>query len=327
MTAPPLLLLTGAEVARLLPMADCISAVERGFLALAEGRAPPPGVLGTHVDGGGFHIKAAALDGFYAAKINGNFPGNLARSGLPTIQGVVVLADARDGRPLAIMDSIELTARRTGAATALAARHLARADARVAAIIGCGRQAMSQIEALMAVRSLARVQAFDRDIERAQRFATAARSLGLEVVVAGGIRQAIAGADMCVTCTPSDRAILTAADVPPGLFIAAVGADNPEKQELAPDLMASARVVVDLLDQCAAIGDLHHAIAAGAMTPSQVYAELAELIGGQKPGRASDEEITIFDSSGTAIQDVAAAALVHERARAADIGVEVILAS
>ena len=321
------LLLTGAEVARLLPMADCIAAVERGFLALAEGRAPPPGVLGTHVDGGGFHIKAAVLDDCYAAKINGNFPGNPARSGLPTIQGVVVLADACDGRPLAIMDSIELTARRTGAATALAARHLARADARVAAIIGCGRQAMSQIEALKAVRPLVRVQAFDRDTARAQRFAADASALGLDVVVAGDIRQALAGADMCVTCTPSHQPILLAGDVPPGIFIAAVGADNPEKNELAPDLMASARVVVDLLDQCAAIGDLRHAIAARAMTVAQVHGELADLLTGRKSGRGSGDEITIFDSTGTAIQDVAAAALVHERARAAGIGLEIALAS
>ncbi|MSP89957.1 MAG: ornithine cyclodeaminase family protein [Alphaproteobacteria bacterium] len=321
------LLLTGTEVAQLLLMADCIAAVECGFLALAEGRAPAPGVLGTHVEGGGFHIKAAVLDGCYAAKINGNFPSNPARSGLPTIQGVVVLADARDGRPLAIMDSIELTARRTGAATALAARHLARADARVVAIVGCGRQAMSQIEALKAVRPLARVQAFDRDAARAQRFAADASALGLDAAVAGDIRQALAGADMCVTCTPSHQPILTAGDVPPGIFIAAVGADNPEKNELAPDLMASARVVVDLLDQCAAIGDLRHAILAGAMTPSQIHAELADLLTGRKSGRRSGDEITIFDSTGTAIQDVAAAALVHKRARAAGIGLEIALAS
>lgn len=327
MTAPPLILLTGTEVARLLPMADCIAAVERAFQALAEGRAPPPGVLGTHVEGGGFHIKTAVLDDFYAAKINGNFPGNPTRSGLPTIQGVAILADARDGRPLAIMDSIELTARRTGAATALAARHLARADARIAAIIGCGRQALSQIEALKAVRPLTRVQAFDRDTTRARQFAEDASALGLDVMLADNIRAALAGADMCVTCTPSHRPILSAADVPTGMFIAAVGADNPEKQELAPGLMASARVVVDLLDQCAAIGDLHHAIAAGAMTVAQVHGDLADLLTGRKSGRVGVDEITIFDSTGTAIQDVAAAALVHERARAAGIGLEIALAA
>ncbi len=327
MTSQPMLLLTGADVARLLPMAGCIAAVERAFQALAEGRAPPPGVLGTHVEGGGFHIKTAVLDGYYAAKINGNFPGNPAWSGLPTIQGVAILADARDGRPLAIMDSIELTARRTGAATALAARHLARADARVAAIVGCGRQAMSQVEALKAVRPLARIQAFDRDIAHAQRFATAASVLGLDVMIAADIRQALAGADICVTCTPSHQPILSAADVPAGMFIAAVGADNPEKSELAPGLMASARVVVDLLDQCATIGDLHHAIGAGAMTAARVHGDLADLLTGRKLGRVSEDEITIFDSTGTAIQDVAAAALVHERARAAGIGLEIALAA
>jgi ornithine cyclodeaminase/alanine dehydrogenase-like protein (mu-crystallin family) len=146
-------------------------------------------------------------------------------------------------------------------------------------------------------------------------------------MVAGDIRQALAGADICVTCTPSHQPILSAADVPPGMFIAAVGADNPEKQELAPDLMASARVVVDLLDQCAAIGDLRHAIAAGAMTADRVHGELADLLTGRKSGRVRADEIAIFDSTGTAIQDVAAAALVHERARAAGIGLEIALAA
>jgi ornithine cyclodeaminase/alanine dehydrogenase-like protein (mu-crystallin family) len=328
MTAGSVLLLTGSDVARLLPMSACIDAVERAFRALAAGGLPQPGVLATHVEGGGFHVKAAVLDGCYAAKINANFPANPARAGLPTIQGVVLLSDATDGRPLALMDSIEITARRTAAATALAARHLARTDARVATIVGCGRQAASQIEALMTVRPLARLYAVDSRPEQAERLARdAAARFGIAAVACDDLRAALDDSLICVTCTPSHRPILRAGDVRAGTFIAAVGADNPEKSELAPDLMATATVVVDLLGQCAAIGDLHHAVAAGAMSPGDVHAELAELIGGQKPGRASDEEITIFDSSGTAIQDVAAAALVHRRARAAGIGAAFAIAS
>jgi ornithine cyclodeaminase/alanine dehydrogenase-like protein (mu-crystallin family) len=115
-------------------------------------------------------------------------------------------------------------------------------------------------------------------------------------------------------------------DVRPGAFVAAVGADNPLKQELDPGLMASGKIVVDILEQCAAIGDLHHALEAGAVTEADVYAELGEIVAGRKPGRTSEEEIVIFDSTGTALQDVAAAAVVYERALRAGVGVRLTLA-
>jgi alanine dehydrogenase len=159
------LLLTRGDVAALLTLDECIAAVEHAFALQAEGKALGPGVLGLHVPGGGFHVKAAGLrlSRFYvAAKLNANFPDNPAR-GLPTIQGVVVLSDGETGQPLALMDSMEITALRTGAATAVAARHLARPDARVATIIGCGRQGRIQLAALARVRKLERVYAVDRD--------------------------------------------------------------------------------------------------------------------------------------------------------------------
>ncbi|MBM3598485.1 MAG: ornithine cyclodeaminase family protein [Alphaproteobacteria bacterium] len=310
------LLLTGSDVARLLPMDRCIEAVEHAFRTLAAGKLPPPGVLATHVEGGGFHVKAAVLDGCYAAKINANFPANPER-GLPTIQGVVLLSDAVDGRPLAIMDSIEITARRTAAATALAARHLARADARTATIIGCGRQAASQIEALMAVRPLTRLYAIDSVRERSERLAREmAGRFGVAAIAASDKHEALADSLICITCTSSRRPVLELSDVRPGTFVAAVGADNPDKSEIAPPLMAEAKVVADVLEQAAAIGDLRHAIAARAMTISDVHAELADVLSGRRPGRDSVDDITIFDSTGTAIQDVAAAALVYRRAAA-----------
>lgn len=130
-----------------------------------------------------------------------------------------------------------------------------------------------------------------------------------------------------MTCTPSRRPLLHRVDVRPGAFVAAVGADNEHKQELEPALMAAATIVVDSLEQCAAIGDLHHALASGAVSIGQVHAELSEVVAGRKPGRRSAEEITIFDSSGVAIEDVAAAAAVYEKAVAAGRGVTVDLAS
>lgn len=137
---------------------------------------------------------------------------------------------------------------------------------------------------------------------------------------------AVGESDICVTCTTARRPFLRPEDVRAGTFIAAVGADNPRKQELAPELLAANKVVVDILEQCATIGDLHHALDAGVMMRGDVYAELGEIITGRKPGRTSAEEIIIFDSTGTALQDVAAAAVVYEKAVGAGLGVRLSFA-
>ena len=139
---------------------------------------------------------------------------------------------------------------------------------------------------------------------------------GVDVRPADDLVAAVRQSDICVTCTPARRAVIGPADVRPGTFIAAVGADSEDKQELAPELLCAARVVVDNLEQCATIGELHHALTLGLVTRESVHAELGELIAGTATGRRSRDEITIFDSTGTAVQDVAPAALVYERARA-----------
>jgi len=282
-----------------------------------------------HAGDGSFHIKAAGLRGersYFAAKMNANFPDNPRRFGRPTIQGTVVLADADHGAPLAVMDSGSVTALRTGAATAVAAKFLARRDARTATIVGCGVQGEIQLAAVAAVLPLQRVWMLDADHARAEHAAArAGASLGLRVDAAKDLRAALRESDVCVTCTPSRRAFLGAVDVAPGIFIAAVGADNRGKQELEPALVASATLVVDVLEQCAEIGELQHALAAGLMTREQVHAELADVVVGRRPGRTHRDEITIFDSSGTALQDVAAAIAVYEKARATGRGTEVTL--
>jgi ornithine cyclodeaminase/alanine dehydrogenase-like protein (mu-crystallin family) len=322
-------ILTGRDVQALLGWDECIAAVEQAFRLHAEGRSLPPGVLGVPAPRGGFHIKAAGLAlgrSYFAAKTNANFSENPRRHGLPAIQGVIVLCDADDGRPLAVMDSIEVTIRRTAAATAVAARYLARPDARAATICGCGRQGRAQLRALARVRKLERAFAFDADEASARTYAAEmSAQLGFPVTAVAAPRVGLAESDVCVTCTPSRQAFLGRADVRPGTFVAAVGADSADKQELEPELMASAVVVADVLEQCAAIGDLHHALEAGAMSRDGVHADLADLVSGRKPGRRTPQEITIFDSTGTALQDVAAAALVYEKAMAGDVGLRVAL--
>jgi ornithine cyclodeaminase/alanine dehydrogenase len=138
--------------------------------------------------------------------------------------------------------------------------------------------------------------------------------LGIPVTSTLTLYHAIKQSDICITCTPSHEYFVRQEYVSPGTFVAAVGADNPNKQELEPDLLPGNKVVADILDQCAAVGEIHHAITAGLMNKDGVHAELGEIVAGRKQGRVSDEEITIFDSTGTALQDVASAAAIYEKA-------------
>jgi ornithine cyclodeaminase/alanine dehydrogenase-like protein (mu-crystallin family) len=303
------LFLSRRDVASLLDLDDCIAAVENAFAMLGRGELPPPAIAGVHAAGGAFHIKAAIAGGRFAAKINANF-----FEAVPRIKGLVMLADATDGTPLAVMDSIEITILRTGAATAVAAKYLARADARTALICGCGLQGRIQAKALARVRPIDTLFALDANRDRAEAFA---RETGATVV------DEVVAADIVVTCTPSRTPFLDR--VAPGTFVAAVGADSEEKSEVAPSLLAASKVVTDVTEQCATIGDLHHAIAAGAMTRDGVYAELGEIVAGRKPGRERAGEVIVFDSTGMALQDVAAASIVYDRAIERGMGAHIAI--
>jgi alanine dehydrogenase len=318
------LLLSRDEVERLLTPDACISAVEDAFRQLAVGQVPPPGILGMHAGEGSFHVKAGflALDRpYFAAKLNANFPRNASRHGLPTIQGAVILSDAGSGAPLAIMDSISITALRTAAATAVAAKYLARQEIGTALICGCGGQAAAQLRALLCVRKSRQVLAYDQDAGKAAAFAISlGKELETPIVCAPNLAEAARRSEIVITCTTSRRFFVTKEMVRPGTFIAAVGADNEDKQEIDPHLMAQATVVTDLTEQACKIGDLHHAIAAGTMTRDKVHAELGEVVSGRKRGRMSVDEIVVFDSTGTGLQDVAAAIAVYHRALNAGAG-------
>ena len=322
------LILTGRDVRELLDMRECIDAVERAFALHGSGEAAAPAVASVHVPDGGFHIKAGVMpvDGrsYFVAKTNGNFPMNPDRHGLPTIQGTLVVCDANVGTPLAVMDSAEITALRTAAATAVAVRHLARKNASRLAIIGCGQQGAMHVQSLSAVMHLSELVLFDTNAAASNALArTAGESLRLPVRVTASPADAAAGADVCVTCTTSRSFLLDDSDVSPGMLIAGVGVDWEEKRELDPALLRRGRVVTDVIAQCAKFGDLHHAIDAGVMTVADVHAELGEIVAGRKPGRESEDDVIVFDSTGMALQDVAAAALVYQRALVAGRGMRV----
>ncbi|MGC1939180.1 MAG: ornithine cyclodeaminase family protein [Pseudolabrys sp.] len=324
-----ILILSSKDLQTVMRFDDYVDAVAEAFRMLAEGRCESPVPLQVSVTDGTFHAKAASLPvgpGYVAVKVNGNFPDNRSRHGLPTIQGAVFLADANNGRPLALLDSIEITRQRTAAATAVATQYLARPDSRTATICGCGEQGRIQLMALRHKLDLTQVFAWDIDSQISRRFSAEMAELGITVTAIDDLREGTLVSDAIVTCTSSHKPFLGFEDVRPGTFVAAVGADNPQKSEIKPELMAKAAVIVDVLQQSIVMGDMHHAINAGVMTPSDVRAELGTLIAQHRPGRLADDEITIFDSSGTGVQDVAAAARAYELARNRDLGLICALA-
>jgi ornithine cyclodeaminase/alanine dehydrogenase len=319
------LLLKRSEVASLLTLPECIDAMEEAFRMRAEGRTLLPALAHVDADGGEFHIKAGGLRmerTFFALKANGGFFGNRKQFGLPNIIGLILLCDGQNGRPLAVMDSITITVLRTGATTAVAAKHLARRDSATATICGCGNQGRVQLAALRhALPALRRAFAWDVAPGAAQAFAAEmSGQLGIEVVSAPDLARAAGDSDVIVTCTPAKAFFLRREHVRPGTFVAAVGADSPDKQELDPALVAGSTLVVDILDQCAHVGELHHALEAKRMTEADVHGELSDIVSGKIPGRRSADEITVFDATGSAIQDAAAGAVVYRKALAQGLG-------
>ncbi len=318
------LLVRSSDVEELLSLPDCIDAVEEVLRLQGQGKIPRSEILAVKTPNGGLHVKATLLprgQSYIVAKLNTNFPGNRTRSRLPTIQGLIAVYDAENGRTLAVLDSVEITIKRTAAASAVAAKYLARKDSSVATICGCGEQGRAQLRAIQSVVPLKKIYAFDLNEHTMTELANQlSAELKIDIEPTRDLPSAIQKSDVCVTCTTASEFFVRKEDVAPGTFIAAVGADDAYKQEIDPALIASAKVVADSLNQSCAIGDTHHAIAKGLMRKEDVYAELGEIVAGKKSGRTTDDEIIIFDSTGVAMEDAVAAAAVYEKARARNIG-------
>ena len=308
------LFLSRNDVERLLTPDACTDAVESAFRLHASGQAVDR-VLGLSARDGSFHVKAGLLMGgrpYFAAKVNANFPQNREQFGLPTIQGVVILHDGSNGVPLAILDSIAITALRTAAATAIATKYFARENAEAALICGCGAQALAQARAILRVRKIQRLYVFDKAPERARKFvADYSEELGIPVIPVSALADALSKCDILVTCTTSRKFFVTREMVRPGTFVAAVGADSEDKQEIDPSLLARSTVVTDITEQACTIGDSHHAIAGNFMSRAAIH---AEVVAGEKRSRTHEDEIVVFDSTGTGLQDVAAALAVYRLA-------------
>jgi ectoine utilization protein EutC len=303
-----------------------LAEVRKAFIALARGNVTLPASLELDIPeaNGELHVKGAYIHGsqFFSVKAGTGFYGNAA-AGLPVASGLVLVFDAGTG----LLDSIVfdngyLTEIRTGAAGALAADLLARADARRAGVIGSGGQARYQIEALLGVRSLTDVAVWARTPEAAERYAREMEErTRVPFRVVGSPQLVVQSADVVITSTPSRTPLLEAEWVQPGTHVTAMGSDLPEKHELAPTLVAKAdKFVVDSLTQCLRSGELHHAVESIGFEPASVYAELGEVAAGMKAGRQREEEITVADLTGLGVQDAAMANVVAEQARALGLG-------
>jgi ornithine cyclodeaminase len=326
-------ILSGADVRQAVTMAEAIQAVKEAYIQLAAGQAVVP--LRTPVpvderDGVTLFMPAylSASDAL-GAKIVSVFPRNLDR-GLPLIHAVVIVVDAETGQPQAMMDGTYLTALRTGAASGVATELLARSDTRVAAIFGAGAQARTQLEAVCTVRPIEKVWVYDTERDRAVAYAEEMVGRGqpvpANIVVAESPAEAVREADVVCTATTSFRPVFDDADLKPGVHISGVGAYTHEMQEIPAETVIRAKVVVDSRSaSLSEAGDLIIPLEQGLIAESDIHGEIGEIAAGQIPGRESEQEVTFFKSVGLAVQDVAVAELVLQRAAALELGITVDL--
>jgi ornithine cyclodeaminase len=320
------LVLREAEIRRLIGPAEALAAVGEAFAKLGRGEAILPGVINLDVPAqrGEVHVKGAYLTGVphFAIKVASGFYGNPER-GLPMSGGLMLAFDATTGLLAAVLfDNAFLTELRTGSAGALAAELLARRTIRRVGIVGAGSQARFQLESLLLVRRPEEVAVWGRTAPRAEACARELRGrFGVAARAVSSPREAVLGSDLVVTVTPSREPLVEADWVGPGTHITALGSDGPDKVELQPALLGKAgKVVADSLAQCLRLGEIHHAVANGFLTPESIHAELGDIACGRKPGRTSEDEITIADLTGLGVQDTAVASLVVAEARRRGLG-------
>ena len=305
----PTLFLNQKAVRELLKMPEVITAVEQAFRDWTEGRGSMPAKAYLVVDEGDFRAMPAALPGAAGVKWVNVHPQNPSR-GLSTVMATIIYNDPQTGYPLAIMDGTDITAYRTGAAAAIAAKYLARPDSHTLGIIGAGRQAYTQVEAHVQLFTFDSIKVYDLSREAARKLITFFPQLPLKE----SSLAETAACDIVCALTPARSPVVKREWIVPGTHINAVGADAEGKEELEPSILKEAMVVVDDLRQAGAAGEINVPISQGIYSIDEVYGTLGEIIAGRKPGRRDRQAITVFDSTGVAIEDLAVAKLIYGKA-------------
>lgn len=317
------LILTNTDVKRLIDMSSVLKAVENVFKLHGKNLVQMPAKIYLHLDKytGDFRAMPAYIEKQEACGIKWvNVHPKNRRFGLPAVMAVIILSDPKNGFPIAIMDGTLITNLRTGAAGGIAAKYLARKDSSVVGLVGCGAQARTQFLALKELFKIKSVYIWGKDAACIKRFLKDTKCFGLDIKVKDKISDCVKGADIVVTTTPVRKPIVKAEWIKEGTHINAIGADAKGKEELEPALLKKAKIIVDDQQQAYHSGEINVPISRGIITPKDIYATLGEVLIGKKEGRVSPKEITIFDSTGLAIQDVAVANLVYKSALKKKIG-------
>ncbi len=319
------LLLNKSEVIKLLNMSDVISSVEEGYKAYSSGQVIQPDIVSIEIPecNGEMDIKAGFSQStkMISVKCASGFYHNQRTSDLPNSQSTVLLFDGSTGFPLCIMDGSLITGYRTGAAGAVSAKLLARKDSKTIAVIGTGEQARMQIRALKTVLDFDKIYIFGRSTDQLAAYRLEIlQEIKCEVSIADKLEDAVKNADIIITTTPSKSPIIKKEWVLPGTHIIAVGADMEGKQELDPPLFDGSKIVVDNLNQCITRGETQNPLKSGVIKKEDIHCEIGQILLGQKSGRENKSEITIFDTTGMAVQDNETAAKIYERALALKLG-------
>jgi len=326
------LVLTDEEVKEVLDMREVVEVVEMAFREKGLGRVQMPKKSYLFYDkyDGDLRVMPSYLEALdiSAVKVVNSHPQNRSRYGLPTVMAVVVLVDPKSGFPMAVMSGSWLTAMRTGAAGGVAAKYLAREDSETLCFIGAGTQARTQLMALSVVlRAVKHVKVYDIDERASKGFAEFSSRVveGLKVEVCETPKRAVEGADVVTTTTPSREPIVMDEWIGKGVHLNCIGADAPGKEEIDPRILLRAKVVVDDVEQAVHGGEINVPIAKGLFKREQIYGELGEIVAGLKKGRESADEITVFTSTGLAIQDAVTAKLAYDKALVRGLGMRIRL--
>jgi len=313
------LILDGKTVEKLAGIKESINAVERAFKLLGKGKTNMPSKLYlplTEFDGD-FRAMPAWVSGMKNCGIKWvNVHPRNRQKGLPTVMALVVLNDPKTGFPVCIMDATCLSALRTGASGGVAAKYLARSDSKTVSLIGCGVQAKTQLLALCEIFSIEKVKVWGPKPNEAKEFVRGLKKLrGTKIEVNSTVKACVEASDIIVTTTPSRKPIIRLEWVKKGAHINAIGADAKGKQELDPRILKRAKIVVDDMKQASHSGEINVPIRKGKLSRKDIYAGIGEIVTRRKKGRTKNTEITVFDSTGLAVQDIAVANLIYRRAR------------
>ncbi|MFQ5767191.1 MAG: ornithine cyclodeaminase family protein [Acidobacteriota bacterium] len=317
------LILGRQDIRRLLDMGTALQVVEAAFASHGRGetRMPAKIYLDLPEFAGDFRAMPAYLPALKAAGVKwvSSHSGN-PRRGLPAVVAVLILSDPETAEPLAVMDATLLTLLRTGAAGGVAARHLSREDSSVLALVGAGAQSHAQLDAVRRVRPIRKVKLFDPDPQAVQRLKRRFKDADLEILTCPTVREAVDQAHIVATTTPSRKPVVEREWIAAGTHLNAMGADAPGKQELHPQILLDGEVFIDDPHQARHSGEINVPLAGGVLKMKQLRGTLGEVVAGRHPGRSRPEAITVFDSTGLAVQDLAVARAVYDAAVKSGVG-------